>query len=171
MEFLTKDFLKKIANNNEGRHWSTWEKRWRYFGKTVELVKTLGIDDPSKVLEMGTMGATIVLECDTIDYTKKWNFKGKNPTYIHDARKTPWPVEDKKYELFIALRVFQHLSPVQKECFLEAKRISKSVLIVVPESYRKDTGIPVSRFIEWNNGKKPDICKKLYGSTHLLFWE
>lgn len=171
MNFITKEEFKKNANENMGNHWKSWENRWKYFNRTVEIVKSMGIDNPKQILEMGTMGATVVPGCDTIDYGLKWNFKGKNPTYLHDARSLPWPIEDKKYELFISLRVIQHLNPVQKECFLESKRISNKIIIVVPEIYSENRGIKLDDFISWNNKIKPTLCEKIYGRTYLYFWE
>lgn len=55
------------------------------------------------------------------------------PTYWHDVRFTPWPVHGKRYDLVVALRVWHHLVPLQKESFEEARRIAKRVLIVCPE--------------------------------------
>jgi hypothetical protein len=107
-----------------------------------------------------------------MDYTEAWNFENFVPTYLYDARKTPWPFKDKQYDLFIALRVFQHLFPKQKEAFLEAKRIAKNIIIVVPETYRDNRGIPTEKFIEWNNNKKPSECIILQNEFgKIYFWK
>jgi len=62
------------------------------------------------------------------------------------------------------------LCPVQKECFLEAKRIAKNVLIVVPEEY-KGKGISLKDFTLWNNGTPPDKYENLYSSTNIYLWK
>lgn len=170
MEFISKEEFKKNAENNMGVHWKNWEKRWVYFNKAIQFVNELQITNHRNVVEVGTMGASVVKNCDTIDYDKKWDFKGKNPTHNFDLREVPWKIDDKKYDLFIALRVFQHLCPVQKECFLEAKRIAKNVLIVVPEEY-KGKGISLKDFTSWNNGTPPDKYENLYGSTNIYLWK
>ena len=45
--------------------------------------------DPSKVLEMGTMGLQCVIDSHTINFIEKWDFEGKAPTYFHDGRVIP----------------------------------------------------------------------------------
>jgi len=158
--FIDKENYRKNAETNMGRHWEKWEHRWKYFQRSIDIIKEYtNIDDPKKVVEVGTMGACLVNGCDTIDYSERWSFKGKNPTYLHDIRKFPWPIKDKKYDLFIALRVWQHLSTFQKDCFLEAKRISKELLIVVPVNYKNGFGVTPNQVIEWNNQKEPTHLK------------
>jgi len=166
LSFLTFGDLVLLSLENPNSHWQTQplEKRWEYHQKTIELVKKIGVSSPEEVLEMGTMGAQIVKNSCTIDYSENWEFKGKNPDYMHDARITPWPIETRKFKLFIALRVFQHITPSQKEAFQEAKRIAKHVIISVPETYsvaikelENSKGIRKEEFIAWNNGIEPDL--------------
>ena len=89
-----------------GGHWHDYKDRWKYYSRAVEIAKTLDINNPSDVLEMGTMGVSIVPNCMSIDYDETWDFKNKKPTYLHDARAIPWPIATKKFKLFVALRVF-----------------------------------------------------------------
>jgi hypothetical protein len=143
-----------------GSHWSNFKERWAYHKAAIDLCRLAGPDSPDQVLEMGTMGVSIVRNSDTIDYTHKWKFKNFNPTFFHDARKLPWPIPQQKYHTFVALRVFHHLAPKQKECFLEAKRIARHIIIVVPETYQvpgyeESAGIPEPLFVDWNNGIGP----------------
>ncbi len=152
LEYLdSKTFFEK-TKELEGGHWTpeTMAQRWNYHEQVVNLIKTLNLDDPKKILEMGTMGVMCVKQCDTIDYAERWDFPGKEPTYLHDARQFPWPIEDKSYELFVALRVYQHLVPVQKECVIEAMRIAKKVIIVVPGKYSNNV-LPDSKGITYND--------------------
>ncbi|MBX2931821.1 MAG: hypothetical protein KF781_07750 [Chitinophagaceae bacterium] len=157
------DYFAKVKEL-EGGHWTldTIKLRWTYHYRVVELIKALQLKDASKVLEMGTMGVQCVKNGHTIDYAERWNFPGKQPDYLHDARKLPWPIEDKKYDLFIALRVYQHLVPVQKECVQEAMRIAKKVIIITPNYYDNNVlpdsrGITYTNFVEFLNGIHPNL--------------
>jgi hypothetical protein len=164
LNYLTRAQYEKLVQKLEGGHWSqdTIETRWDYHHRVIELIKALNIGSAADVLEMGTMGISCVSGSNTIDYAERWNFPGKNPTYLHDARQFPWPIADKQYELFIALRVYQHLIPVQKEAFREALRIAKKVIIVVPDLYINEV-LPASRgityrdFCDFNNGVHPNL--------------
>lgn len=137
IKFLNKEKFLKLASMYEGKHWQKelLEDRWNYHSRVLEILKGLYIASPDHVLEMGTMGVTCVDDSQTIDYMDNWNFKGKKPTYIHDARVCPWPFENKQFDVFIALRVFQHLTPKQEDALMEAFRISKKIILVVPKHY------------------------------------
>jgi hypothetical protein len=171
--FISEYFIEKVINRLEitGGNWASYEGRWHYHKHAIEIIEKTNINDSSKVLEMGTLGINLVLGSDTIDYDERWNYPGQSPTYLHDARNLPWPINDKQYELFIALRVFQHLIPVQKECFMEALRIADNVLIVVPEYYLPEgEGITLQQFVEWNNGILPTIVQNILDDTNLYYW-
>lgn len=153
IEYLSKDeYINHVNELEDDGHWTenTITNRWDYFYRTVEIVKSTKVNDPAKVLEMGTMGISCVKESDTIDYLERWDFDGKNPTHIHDARKFPWPIKDKAYDVFIALRVYQHLVPFQKEAILEAFRIAKKVILVIPEHYNNSV-LPESKGINYKD--------------------
>lgn len=153
-----------LVKKYEGGHWTpdTIDQRWDYHSRVVELVKSLKINDPGNVLEMGTMGVSCVEDSDTLDYLESWDFPGKSPTYVHDSRVTPWPIADKKYEIFIALRVFQHLTPFQREATREAMRIARKVIIVVPDVYKNKAipdskGITYREFVDFLDGIHPNL--------------
>jgi GTPase SAR1 family protein len=172
IQFLDFATFERNALDNAGDHWVGYKHRWKYYSRAVEIAKTLDINNPSDVLEMGTMGVSIVPNSLSIDYDEKWDFKGKKPTYPHDARVIPWPVPTKKFKLFVALRVFQHLAPNQKECFLEAKRIAENVLIVVPNEYHEyhtGTGITLDQLTDWNNGEPPAIVENIMDPTTFIY--
>lgn len=160
-----------------GGHWKNAESRWSYHKAAINIIKNLDIQDPLKVLEMGTMGIQLVKNSHSIDYTEKWNYKNKKSTFIHDARNIPWPIENKKYDLFIALRVFQHLFPHQRECFLEAKRIAKNMLLVIPESYNveslRETSSGISRetIYQFNGGVPSNKTLEIRGFGVLYFFD
>ena len=176
MQYLTESMCYQIAQHHPGGHWdcTPLSARWRYHKMAIDLIKGLGIDDSSHVLEMGTMGASLILGSHTIDYAEHWDFPGKRPTYLHDARKLPWPIGDKQYDLFVALRVYQHLAPYQEKCFREARRVARKVLIVVPDNYRNrlhtdSRGITYEQFLRWNAQTPPDVCIDT-GMGYLYYW-
>lgn len=177
INFLTKDDYLILTKKFEGAHWTpeTIDQRWEYHSRVIELIKMLGIDSPGTVLEMGTMGISCVKDSDTLDYVERWNFPGKKPTYVHDARNIPWPINSKQYELFIALRVFQHLTPYQKECTKEAMRIAKKIIIVVPEKYSNkelphSKGITYSDFRDFTDGVHPNLYVHTQ-KEYLYYWD
>lgn len=177
IEFLTKEeYINHVEGLDDG-HWTknTISNRWDYHYRAVEIIKATGLSDVNKVLEMGTMGVSCVKGSDTIDFDESWDFKGKKPTYNHDARIKPWPIEDNAYEIFVALRVFQHLVPSQLEALNEAFRIAKKVIVVVPETYNNplipnSKGITYDNFVSFLNGIHPNIyLPTAFGN--LYYWD
>ena len=163
----------------EPKHWSSQplDKRWDYHQKAIDILKTLAIETPADVLEMGTMGVQLVKGSDTLDYAERWNFAGKAPTYLHDGRSIPWPIPAKRYRAFIALRVFQYLIPRQKEAFEEAKRIADNVILVVPrdkaytpKGLERAVGITREQFTAWNHGRPPTLCLETK-LGNLYYWD
>jgi hypothetical protein len=160
------DYMAAVAVS-KGTHWKNAASRWDYHRGAIEFVRQANPAAPSDVLEMGTMGVSIVKGSDTIDYAEKWNHAGPPPTFMHDARHIPWPIADKRYQVFVALRVFHHLWPKQRECFEEARRIARHIVMVVPERYEvptlRDTsvGISAAQLTEWNDGVPPTACVPL----------
>ena len=177
IEFLSREeFIEHVKDLDDG-HWTkdTIRNRWDYHNRVIELIKATKITNSKKVLEMGTMGVSCVKNSDTIDFTEKWDFEGKNPTYVHDARKSPWPIEDKQYDVFVALRVFQHLVPTQTEAVKQAFRISKKIILIIPEKYDNPI-IPNSKGIKYNDfvsildGVHPNVYfSTSFGS--LFYWD
>lgn len=163
-KFITKEDFFSEVKKMEGDHWTpeSIDSRWDYHSRTIELLKGLNVDSRQSVLEMGTMGITCVKNADTIDFIEKWDFSGKKPTYVHDARKTPWPITDKKYDVFVALRVYMHLAPKQEEALNEAFRIAKKVIIVTSEHYVNEVhtdskGMTYKDTVSYLNGIHPNL--------------
>jgi len=102
-----------------------YKGRWRYFKQVVNIVEE---ETPDKVLELGPRRLPIVRGSDTMDVY----MQGIKRTYVHNAAKIPWPVGDLKYDLFIALQVWEHLAGNQKEAFNEVMRISKAAILSFP---------------------------------------
>lgn len=102
-----------------------YEGRWDYMRKVMDIAKK---ESPKKVLELGPRRMPVVKGADTMDM----QYHGHELTYAHDARTIPWPVEDRKYDMFIALQVWEHLEGKQAEAFIEVMRISKSAIMSFP---------------------------------------
>jgi hypothetical protein len=137
-----------------------YKARWAYHAKAIEIAKKLSLSHPrmnaGKVLEIGSFGAQIVIGSDTMDLqSDEWKTPVFSPTYSHDARVLPWPIESEKYLLLVALRLWHHLAPVQEQCFREAKRVALNVLIECPEKEIVGQGITRAQFIAWNDGVLP----------------
>ena len=95
--------------------------RWAYFSEVVNYLKDKNFDS---IIELGPHKYPIVENCDTLDYDTLYN-----PTYLHDASSIPWPINTRKYDLFIALQVWEHLKNKQ-QAFIEVLRITKKTAIL-----------------------------------------
>ncbi len=167
VEFVTFDEYKNNGLRTYPAHWtlapgSTYQDRWPYHAKAIELLRGLDLESPSDVLEIGTYGASLVKGSDTLDIgSSKARVQGEYKlTMTHDLRIIPWPIS-RKYKALVALRVWHHLMPMQREAFNEAKRIAENIIIVCPEeTYRHRIGITRQQFAEWY-GKEPEYIADL----------
>jgi hypothetical protein len=133
------NMVDKLKEEN-AKHWRSKVERWEYHKKFVELLRKL---NTTSVLEAGTMGISILNTSDTIDYDMPqsgWKLSYK-PTFHHNLKTLPWPIKDKQYDVFIALRVFHHFHGNQEIYFNEMKRISNHIILAFPkkiaELYKK----------------------------------
>lgn len=156
MTLKTLDFNSYEANVKNEPQWKSYHHRWAYHERAIDLVKGMNLSRPKSVLEIGAFGAGIVIGSDRMDLPDgNWQPPDDLPTIWHDARILPWPFAARKYKLLIALRLWHHLYPLQRECFMEAKRIARNVLIECPEKEVVGVGITRAQFIEWNGGESP----------------
>ena len=170
---ITFDEYKENALQTNKAHWtlapgSTYQDRWPYHALAIMLLKGLNIESPSDVLEIGTYGASLVKGSDTLDIeSSKPRCQGEyRLTMTHDLRIIPWPIS-KKYKVLVALRVWHHLMPVQREAFSEAKRIAENIIIVCPEeTHRHRIGITRQQFTEWNGGREPEYIADVFGAEN-----
>ena len=187
MQYLNyKDYKNLIAHSPN--YWEDIDGRWEYHERAINILKKSNTHDPEKILEVGTMGITLVSGSHTLDYDLAFNIENQKPTYLHDIRNVPWPIKDKQYDWFVALRVFHHLWPMQRRCFEEAKRISKNLIIVVPQkvsfpSFNKPKtlarrvviptvkGITYKQFTNWNHGTPPTYYEELKSRGTLFYWK
>ena len=118
----------------KGSHGSYYEGRWAYFSEVIGIVKEN--NHIQRVLELGPSIQTIVKNCNIMVKPEKdvWGRPEKYVAkqYEHDATVTPWPIEDKEYDLFIALQVWEHLGGKQRDAFKEVMRTSKMAILSFP---------------------------------------
>lgn len=150
--FLEKIHLLKEKFQDSG-HWD--DSRWSYHAFASLVAQII---EPSRVLELGTMGVKICSHSDEMDFPVAKFWPVDNPKYLHNAKLTPWPIEDKSYDLFIALRVFHHLAPDQEKCFKEMKRVAKNIILTLPIEYGHTSAsrvVGIDDFIYYNDGLPP----------------
>jgi len=151
LEWLTEEAYMKLTDD----YWKPL--RWEYMSKVIEWGKEL---NPLSVLELGTYGLSLCKASETMDIHKD----KYTPTYLHDATIIPWPV-NRKYDLFIALQVFEHLDNKQKDIFTELKKLCKYVIISIPYKWKGDSkshdGLDERTLMEWSN--KQPIKKHIVG--------
>jgi hypothetical protein len=138
---------------------SYYKGRWGYFSIVVDLIKTI---NPAGALELGPYRLPLLKGEDTMDIVRVLD----NLTYFHDATKTPWPISNKKYDLFICCEVWEHLGDKQKDAFREVLRIARRAIFSFPYKWTYPEGskdiealshanIDEAKISEWTLGRKP----------------
>lgn len=155
MKFITEETLKSI--NDEYYENGT---RYYYLEEVIDQIKLM--DNIKTTLELGPYKSPIVEGGDVLDltddYLEDYPLKIGN-FYKHNGSVTPYPFEDKKYDLVIACQVLEHLGTNQREVFKELCRISKKAIITLP--YKWNTHCDMHHMIDreiidyWANGLKP----------------
>jgi len=157
--YLTKEkYLEKVkAINND--YWNrSYKDRWVYM---QEVISELKLINPKSSVEIGTMGISLIETSDCIDYEiANVDKDGSGKKIIFDARKTPYPIDNKQYDVFIALQVLEHLSPNQSNVFSEIKRISNYAIITLPYLWNcpediEHHNIGMEKICQWTNFENP----------------
>jgi hypothetical protein len=107
--------------------------RWGYMKIAIGMAMEC---NPKTVLELGSRGTSIFLDSHTMDISPE-----SSPLILWDARKTPWPKllpDGHKYDVFVALQTWEHLSPSQHAAFQEVKRVSKSAVLSFPLEWKRN---------------------------------
>ncbi len=143
--------------------------RWAYMKVVADIVSR---EKPQRILEIGATDRPIALGCDTMDRTD--NGKPFQLTYAHDATKIPWPMRDKQYDMLIAMQVFEHLGNNQQQCFEEAQRVSKSVVLSLPDRWNCPGdchhSITPEIVLQWASGLEPWEVTKTPGKRVVYHW-
>lgn len=133
VELMTKNDFNMLLNSSMSEY---YEGRWEYFKEVIDIIK---LKKPENALELGPAKHTIIKNCDIMVHPEEdsWgrpeNFIGK--IYYFNATEKPWPISDKKYDLFLALQVWEHLDHKQSRAFREVMRISKSAILSFPYNW------------------------------------
>ena len=186
LDFINYWDFDKFSSGNLVKYYSGC---WEYISEMVSLIKEL---DVQTILELGPGKHTIVKNCDAMVKPEedKWGrpINRINKEIIFDANESPWPIEDKAYDLFIAAHVWEYLSNKQTRAFREVMRISKKAIITFPYLWncsRESPYYPESHMIDkdlisdWTLGAEPkkiitvrrtalDVSR---GRRLIYFWE
>lgn len=119
MKLMTKIDFDKLREQD-----TYWHGRWPYLKEVIDILKN---EQFNSCLELGAKESSIVKGSDKMDIVEYEGLK-----YLHDAKKVPWPIENKQYDVVIALQVFEHLRDKQKEAFIEIIRCSKMAILSFP---------------------------------------
>ena len=128
-----------------------WRGRWKYTEVALRLAQRA---DPKHVLEIGPNGRELFLGAHTMDV------KGR-ATYLHDASQAPWPIADKRYDLAIALQVWEHLADPYA-AWRELCRVAKHAVLSFPLGWdcQEDVthhGITEDQIASWTSGPAPEV--------------
>ena len=141
--------------------------RWGYYRLALGFAGS-----PPSVLELGPHWLPLFPGGDTMDLDAVLS-----PTYRHDARVTPWPVESGRYDLFIGLQVWEHLGASQADAFREVMRIARRAVLSFPWEWDCPTdpvhhGVNAAVMARWTCGV-PVAGRALSpdGARLVCYWE
>ncbi|HCQ89299.1 MAG TPA: hypothetical protein DIU45_05575 [Clostridium sp.] len=131
MDLMNKEDFNNLLKSSLSKY---YEGRWTSFSEVINIIKQE--NEFEKVLELGPAFQTIVKNCDIMVKPEidVWGRPEKyiNKEFKNDATVVPWPIEDRTYDLFIALQVWEYLEGKQKEAFEEVMRTSKAAILSFP---------------------------------------
>lgn len=154
------DYIKKVKKLDDVYWNSTFNGRWNYISPIILELKKL---KPNTILELGSYKINLTNISDNmdinLDYIDIDNINNK--IFIQDASILPWGIEDKYYDVFIGLQVFEHLGDNQSDIFKEVMRISKNAIISLPYMWDKPDDemhnmIDDNKIKEWTNNILPE---------------
>lgn len=166
-EFLNKEHIIELSKTDD--YYA--EGRWEHFEEVLNYIKLIdSLNEIGNVLEIGPYRTPFIIDCDVMDI-KAHEIPFKINKFIkHDCSKTPFPIEDKAYDLVIASQVLEHLGIYgeQKEVFNEIERISNMAVITLPydwnvPNFRHHHRIDESVFDSWAS-KRPYVFQEIHGS-------
>lgn len=139
-----------------------YEGRFDYYMEII--MKLHELQNINSVLEIGPYKLPFVIDSDIMDfrnYTEDMPITCGN-LILHNCSKTPFPIEDKTYDLVIACQVMEHvgITGQQIEFFNELERISDKALISLPylwhtPSLRDHHMIDKKMINVWVGGRTP----------------
>jgi SAM-dependent methyltransferase len=149
MNYLTENELRELSKGSS-IYWKTWHQRWGYMSYVIEQLKK---HDPKKILEAGANGVPLCK--DSVELALKECEITNKKGYMQDLNQIPYLFDDKEFDFFVALQVWEHLSEPVK-AFNEIKRISKNIILSLPYMWNTPGnchhGIDDSTVLQWSSG-------------------
>lgn len=113
-----------------------YQGRWRYTSRALlEAGRLIARDKLTSALEVGAPVQPVIVGAHVMDYRARDELEAGVPVTIHDATIVPWPFEDKQFDLFIALQVWEHLGTRQAEAFREVRRVARHAILSLPVNW------------------------------------
>lgn len=172
-----------------GEFGSYYVGRWMYYEAVLNIIKDISFQS---VVELGPGRIPIVKSGDVILNPLDDSFGKPNEiyqkSYVFDATTSPWPIDDKAYDLFIALQVWEHLDNKQTRAFKELMRVSKRAILSFPymwdggkekPSHRAHRDIDLALINDWTLNIEPTIKKEIprtgdefaQGPRMIYYWD
>ncbi len=133
-----------------------YRERWTYVDAAAriadDLIARRGL---ASALELGAHAVPLLRGADVFDLRPSVTVEPPARVVKGDARVAPWPFEDRAYDLFVALQVFEHLGDRQREAFLEVRRVARHAILSLP--------------IEWEMADPTD-CHHRISHARALAW-
>ena len=138
-----------------GEH-AYYRDRQGYFGAAAWVASDL-IErfDLRTALELGPNIRPLISGADVMDRVARPGLVASGQVMVHDATATPWPMPAERYDLFVALQVFEHLGSSQSAAFAEVRRIARHAIISLPIEWEMEDptnphhGITHERVLSW----------------------
>jgi hypothetical protein len=109
-----------------------YKGRWGYYSAAIEILRREGFA-PGDVLEIGPAMVPLLPGSQVMRLSHPSpHVRSPAPTYVWDARKTPWPIGDGRYAAAAALQVWEHLGGRQREAFAELRRVARFAVLSFP---------------------------------------
>lgn len=146
-----------------GGYWSKGlQDRWLYLSAAGAEAERL---NPRTALEVGTNGISLLPYSDTLDHGLAQADNPGRDLYGFDASKTPWPLEDDRYDLVVACQVLEHLGPDQPAVFREMSRVGRHVILTLPYRWHcpgdLHNGIDDDMVAKWTCQKTPFVRREI----------
>jgi hypothetical protein len=119
---------------------------------SAELIGRKGL---RSALELGPNLRSLIVGADVMDVVDRPQMVAEGARIVHDATAAPWPVDDKTYDLFVALQVFEHLGTKQPAAFREVRRVARNAILSLPIDWvmadprNCHHGLTNERVLEW----------------------
>ena len=161
IKYLNKrELIKKVKLVNDIYWEKTYNGRWGYISHVISELRKI---KPKTILELGSYKINLTNNSDNMDINEDYIDidNTNNKKYIQDGSTLPWDIEDKYYDVFIGLQVFEHLGDNQSDIFKEVMRVSKNAIISLPYLWDKPEDkmhhmIDDEKIKEWTNNILPE---------------